>query len=143
MPTADWTCPKCKRQFARAKQAHSCQVVSLDGHLARASPATRKIFEAILRFLGGLGPLQVAPTKTSINLLSGTSLGSISIQHEQLTISFVLTKKASDPRLSGVLQLSPNSVVHRIRIASLAEFDTDVKDWLRQAYQVGLMKGRR
>jgi len=138
-----WKCRNCGRRFARPNQAHSCQVVPLRAHLAKAPPAVRCIYHAVMRALRACGPVQVAPTKTGINLLSRTSLGGMSLHKSYVNLGLVLTYRLDDRRVAGVLQISPRSFAHRLRLQSVADVDATVRRWLREAYQVGLMAGRR
>ena len=138
-----WKCPKCSRRFARKHQAHSCQVVPLGAHLKKVPAEVQQIYRAIIGALRGCGPLQVAPTKTGINLLSQTSLGGVTLHRGYVNLGLVLTRRLEDPRVVSVLQISPRSYVHRVRVSSVAEVDAQLLGWLREAYQVGLMAGRR
>ena len=142
-PRSMWRCPKCGRRFAHPNQAHSCQVVPLRTHLATAPPAVRRIYQAVMRALRACGPVQVAPTKTGINLLSGTSLGSVRLHQRYLNLGLLLTYRLDDRRVTSVLQLSPRSFAHRLRLESVADVDASLRRCLREAYQVGLMAGRR
>ncbi len=96
-----------------------------------------------MRALRACGPVQVAPTKTGINLLSGTSLGSVSLHRSYLNLGLLLTYRLDDRRVTSVLQLSPRSFAHRLRLESVADVDAALRRCLREAYQVGLMAGRR
>lgn len=138
-----WKCPNCGRGFARRNQAHSCQVVPLQTHLAKASPEVRKIYQAIIRALRTLGPFEAVPTKTGINLLSATSLGGVSLHKTYANLGLVLTRRVEDPRVVSVLQISPRSFAHRVKIEAVSGLDEVVRGWLKEAYQVGLMAGRR
>jgi len=140
---AGWICPGCKRRFRRQRQAHSCQVVSLDAHLDRATPAARAAFHAILAALRAQGPLDVVPTRSGINLLSGTSLGSMAFRKDGVELGLLLTRKLEHPRVRGVLQLSPRSFHHRFRIGAAREVDPELTGWLAEAHAVGRMAGRR
>jgi hypothetical protein len=142
-PKAGWQCPVCKREFARKSQMHSCKVTSLEVHLAKSSPETVLIYEAIEGYLRSLGPLSIAPTKTGINLLSRTSLGSIAFRKDSLDVGFVLTYELRSPRISWMLQLSPRTFAYRTRLQSMDDFDDECREWLRQAHEVGMMAGRR
>ena len=138
-----WKCPKCGRRFVHPNQAHSCQVVPLRAHLRKADPTARALYQAVIAAIRTCGPLQVAPTKTGINLLSGTSLGGITLHPGYLNLGLVLTHRVEDPRVVSVLQISPRSFAHRFRLRSLAELDPQLKAWIREAYAVGKMAGRR
>lgn len=140
---AAWICPTCKRTFARANQAHSCQVVPLSEHLKKTSKEVGEIYKALVARIRENGPLQVAPTKTGVNLLSRTSLGSVRFGKAHLDIGFVLTRKLSSSRVRSSLQLSPRSVMHSIRVTTIAEVDDELAGWLAESYQVGMMAGRR
>ncbi len=142
-PGTRWTCPTCGRKFARPRQAHSCQVVSLESHLEKATPATQAVFHAVLKAIKACGPVQIAPTKSGVNLLSGTSLGGIILHRHYLNLGLVLTRKLESPRVTWALQLSPRSVANRIRVASIPEVDKELRAWIREAYEVGKMAGRR
>jgi len=133
----------CRRTFARAKQAHSCLVVPLSAHLDRATPDTRRIFDAVMRALERCGPVAVVPTKTMITLLSNSSLGGLRFHKDGVRVGFVLTRKVSHPRIVSTLQLSPRSVHHQVHLRSVGEVDAQLRKWLKEAYDVGLMAGRR
>ena len=142
-PSPKWQCPKCGRRFARARQAHSCQVVPLATHLRKASAEVRRIYHALLQAIRDVGPVQAVPTKTGINLLSGTSLGGIGLHRDFADVGLVLTRRVDHPRIMSVLQISRRSYVHRVRVRSASEVDGQLRTWLREAYQVGLLAGRR
>ena len=76
----------------------------------------REIYEAIIRAIRACGPVQIAPTKTGINL---------------------------GDRITSVRQLSPRSFAHRVRVAAVSEVDAELRDWIREAYAVAKMAGRR
>ena len=141
-PTS-WKCPKCGRRFVRARQAHSCQVVPLRTHLDKGSPLARRIYDIVIKALRRCGPLQVVPTKTGINLLSRTSLGGITLHRAHVNLGLVLTRRLADRRVAGMLQISPRTFVHRLRLTSVADVDHDVRRWLREAHRVGMLAGRR
>ncbi len=142
-----WKCPKCGRRFARPGQAHSCQVVPLATHLRKAPPGVRRIYAAIMRAIRACGPVQIAPTKTGINLLSGTSLGGMTLHREYINLGLVLTRRLEGThpprRVVSVLQLSPRSFAYRVRVRSVAEVDAQLRGWISEAYAVGRMAGRR
>ncbi|HLG17016.1 MAG TPA: cyclase family protein [Blastocatellia bacterium] len=138
-----WICPVCRREFARKSQMHSCKVTSLETHLAKASPETRRIYEAVEKFLRGIGRLSIVPTKTGVSLLSRTLLGGVSIRKDYLYIGFILTREIEDRRFLRAERGSRRTYVYRIQLRTLADFDDKVRAWLREAHEVGMMAGRR
>jgi hypothetical protein len=142
-PVTTWRCPKCGRQFARTRQAHSCQVVSLETHLKRAGPDVVAVFDEIVRYLRTCGPLDVVPTKTNINFLSRTSLGGIRLQRRKARLGIVLMRQLRDPRVHSTLRLSPRRIVHFIELGTVGDVDAVVRRWLREAHEVGMLAGHQ
>lgn len=139
----EWKCPKCGRRFARARQAHSCQLVPLSEHLSKATPEAICIYEAVMAAVRACGPVQVAPTRTGINLLSATSLGSLSLRRDYANLGLVFTHRIENPRLQLLYKLSAQSFAYRVRVGSAGEVDRELKGWIREAYETGLLAGRR
>jgi hypothetical protein len=102
-----------------------------------------RVFDAVVAHLRTCGPLDVVPTKTSINLLSRTSIGGIRLQKRKARLGLVLTRRVRDPRIHNALQLSPRSVVHYIELTTAADVDETVRRWLREAHEVGMLAGQR
>jgi hypothetical protein len=120
-------------------------VVSLEAHLAGAGQEVRATYRAIIAALRKLGPLDVVPTKSGINLLAGggTSLGGMGLRRDGVELGLLLTRKLEHPRVRAVLQLSARSFHHRFRIATASEVDQELAGWLAESYAVGRMAGRR
>jgi hypothetical protein len=117
--------------------------VSIARHLEQADPEVRRIYEAVVAELQRCGPLEAVATKTGINLLSRTSLGSIKLQKRKARLALVLTRSMQDPRVQRVLRLSARSVVHYIDVSRVSELDQALRGWLREAHATGMLAGRR
>lgn len=137
-----WQCPVCEREFAKKSQAHSCQISSLETHFRKASPETLKVYSALETALGELGAYRAVPTKSQINLMVRTSFGGLQMRRNSIALGFVLTRRIEHPRLSA-LQLSPRTFAYKVQLRSPADVDDQLREWLKEAYQVGLAAGRR
>lgn len=49
----------------------------------------------------------------------------------------ILTRRLRSRRFLRVEQFTPKCYLHSFKIQSLEEIDEEVKEWLREAYQVG------
>jgi hypothetical protein len=125
------------------RQAHSCQVVPLSAHLDKATPAAKKIYDAVMKAVKACGPVQVAPTKTGINLLSGSSLGSVKFGKSHVDVGLLFTHAVDHARLKLLYRLSARSFAYRLRVNSPNEVDADARKWIRMAYDAGRLAGRR
>lgn len=138
-----WRCPECAREFARKSQAHSCKTVSLESHLASTSPEVTRIYMAIERVIRDFGPFTAVPTQTQITLLARTTFAGVTLRKQWLNLGFLLAREVAHPRITRVEQISPRSYVHTVRLRLAKNVDAQLRDWLREAYAVGQLAGRR
>lgn len=138
-----WRCPECAREFARKSQAHSCRTVSLESHLVNASPEVTRIYLALERVVREFGPFTAVPTQTQITLLARTTFAGVTVRKQWLNLGFVLTREIEHPRITRVEKVSPRTLVHTVRLRSVRNVDAQLRAWLREAYAVGQLGGRR
>lgn len=111
--------------------------------MSNATPHARAIHDAVMKAVNACGPVEIAPTKTGINLLSGSSLGSIKFGRNHVDVGLVFTKPVNHKRLELLFKLSAQSYAYRVRVTSPDEVDANLKAWIRTAYETGLLAGRR
>lgn len=138
-----WRCPECAREFARKSQAHSCRTVSLESHLVNGSPEVTRIYLALERVVREFGPFRAVPTQTQITLLARTTFAGVTIRKQWLNLGFVLTREIEHPRITRVEKVSQQTLVHTVRLRSVRNVDAQLRTWLREAYAVGQLGGRR
>jgi hypothetical protein len=138
-----WRCPECARTFARKSQAHSCRTVSLESHLLNGSPEVTRIYLALERVVREFGPFRAVPTQTQITLLARTTFAGVTIRKQWLNLGFVLTREIEHPRIRRVERVSQRTLVHTVRLRSERNVDAQLRSWLREAYAVGQLGGRR
>jgi hypothetical protein len=110
--------------------------------LSRGGPEVVQVFDVVIAYLRSCGPLDVVPTKASINLLSRTSIGGIRILKDRLRLGILLTHRVADARIRRTQQLSPGRVVSYLELVAVADVDAKVRGWLREAHEVGMLAGR-
>ena len=138
-----WRCPKCSRKFARKSQAHSCKTVSLESQLAAASPEVTRIYFALESMIREFGRFTAVPTKSQITLLARTTFAGVTVRKNWLNLGFILTREIDHSRITRIEKVSPRTCVHTVQLRSVRNVDTQLRDWLREAYQVGKLGGRR
>ena len=133
-----WTCPRCGRAFANARQSHSCAAPGeLDDHFASSAPEVRATFAAILAAVRELGPVTVIPEKSRIALQVRMSFAALVPRRRWLNGHLVLARPVDSPRFRTVQTLSPRNVVHTFRLHGPDEVDAEFTGWLAEAYRVG------
>ena len=61
----------------------------------------------------------------------------------QLMVSFGLDHRVDSPRVYAAVEPYPNRWTHHVPVASPAELDGELADWLEQAYAFGQRPGRK
>lgn len=131
-----WACPTCRRQFPRARQWHSCQVKGLEEHFRGRDPHLREIFDELVARLRKLGPLEVDPVKTSINLVARNHIGAVTVRGTFLRLGFLADRRIADDRIVHVERLGPGKFGHSVILESIEDLDDVVMGWLAAAYRL-------
>ena len=130
-----WKCPRCRRSFARKGQWHSCETRKLEEHFRGRDPHLRGIFDEIVRRLRKLGPVEVDPVKTSINLTAPHHFGAVTVRGNFLRLGFLSEERIEDQRIVHIERLGPRKFGHSVVLESLADLDDVVMNWLAAAYR--------
>ena len=131
-----WICPTCRRQFARAKQSHSCKSQRIDLHFVDKDPALRQLFDFLIRRLKKTGPLRIDAVKTSINLISRHHFGGITVRRKYLRLGFLAPKSIDSARIVQRQTLGPNRVGHSVVISGKKDIDAELLRWLAGAQRL-------
>jgi hypothetical protein len=129
-----WECPTCRRRFAKERQWHSCETKRLDEHFRGRDPELRGVFDELVRRLRKLGPVEVDPVKTSINLTARHHFGAVTVRGNFLRLGFLSDHRIEDRRIVHVERLGPAKFGHSVVLESIGDLDRVVMDWLAAAY---------
>ena len=130
---AFWTCPVCKRKFAKRRQWHSCLAQDFEVHFRGKNPNLRKLYDLLIRRLRESGPLRVDAVKTSINLISRHHFGGIGVRSNYLRVGFLAEEPIHHPRIVHSQRLGPNRVGQSVILRSADDIDDTLLVWLRNA----------
>lgn len=128
-----WTCPGCRRRFAKTNQAHSCRARSVGDHFRGKDPQLKAIFEFLIRELRTTGPLRVVAVESSINLISKHHFAGIAIRHDCLRVGFIADRKIRDRRIVRAERVGDHRVSHFMVVRSVDDLDAQVLGWLAEA----------
>lgn len=128
-----WTCPACRREFARRNQAHSCKTRGIDDHFRGKGATLRSLFDAVVCALDQSGPLRVDAVEGTINLVSKHHFGGIAVRRGYLRVGFILDREIRHERISRSERIGPRRVLHLVRVRSLSDVDDRLLGWLAEA----------
>ncbi len=130
-----WQCPKCRREFRKKNQEHSCEVISIEDHLVNRPSTIIDSFRKVSDYLIDLGDdVKVTPVKNTILFSVGSSFAAVKPRKSFLQIEFALAAKVETFPVFKVLQISKSKYLHYVRIEKKEEFNTQIKEWLAASY---------
>jgi hypothetical protein len=130
-----WTCPRCDREFGRARQAHTCVPgCTVDATFAGRPPELRLIYDAILEHVLSLGPVHEDAVGVGVFLKSDRKLAEVRPRSRDVTLALYLPRALPAPRFSRVLGRGGPRVVHVLPLRTAADVDDQVRDWLTLAF---------
>jgi len=134
---AGWRCPECGRRFAQRTREHSCQITSIEDHLARTSPEVRSAFAALLEVLSSIGPHEVIALKTMLVFRVASNFAGATLTRSRIDLGFFLSQQVRHPRVRRIERLSPTKLAHHVHLEAASEIDAELRAWLREAYMIG------
>lgn len=98
-----------------------------------AKAALKPIHDAIITYALGLGSdVEIAPKKTSVSLRRSKQFALITpATKARIDLGLALKGEKADRRLESYNAMCS----HRVRLESVVEFDDEVKDWMKLAYE--------
>ena len=107
-------------------------------HFDGKDPEVRRIYDAVVAMLGRIGPVRVLPEKTRIAFQVRMSFAQVTPRKRWVDGHVVLARRLEHPRFTAIQTFSARNHVHAFRLRSLADVDDELRDWLAEAYAVGM-----
>jgi hypothetical protein len=114
----------------------SSEVKRLEEHFRGRDPHLREIFDELVAGLQKLGPLEVDPGKTSINLTAPHHVAAVTVRGTFLRLAFVSNRRIQDERIAHVERLGDARFAHSVVLESKEDLDSVVRSWLAAAYRL-------
>jgi hypothetical protein len=130
-----WTCPKCDREFGRARQSHVCVPgCTVEECFAPWPPVYREIYDRIMDHLGALGPLHADAVGVGVFLKSDRKLAEVRPKARSLQLYLFLPRPVAHTRIARRLPPSGDRTMHVVKLLRPADLDASVLGWLTEAY---------
>ena len=107
---------------------------TIKSHFEGKDPAVRQIYDRLLKAAGKFGPVVEEPKKTSIHLVNKTAFAGVATRKSAMILTIKSDRKIPSPRIHKSEQASARRFHHEVKITSLAEVDSELVKWLRDAY---------
>jgi hypothetical protein len=130
-----WTCPECRRRFARKGQSHECApAMTLDEYFSTGPERERPIFEAVLAHLETVGPVHVEPVSVGIFLKRAQTFAELRPMRDWEALSFFLPRRVHHPLIKRKVNEYHGRYYHVANLRTADDLDDDLRDWLTEAY---------
>jgi hypothetical protein len=132
-----WVCPKCDRQFGRAKQSHECApAMTLDEYFSTGPPHERPIFDAVMAHLATVGPVHVEPVSVGIFLKRARTFAELRPMQKWVAMSFSLSHPVQHRTIIRKLIREGGRYFHVANLRDPSDLDDALKSWLTEAYLI-------
>jgi hypothetical protein len=137
MNNSMWTCPKCKREFKRAKQQHTCATKPLNEHFKNKYEAYL-LYQKLLKAIGSkIGKIKVLSIPCCIHLFGNYDFMAILPKKDGvLELRFALNRKLTGKRITACVPLSASSYKNCLTIESAKDIDSELLKWLKESYHL-------
>jgi hypothetical protein len=106
-------------------------------HFEHKPPELRAIYDGILDAIASFGRFTQDSKKTSIHLTYRSAFAGVALRNGALILTLKSARDIKSPRVYRAEQVSAHRWHVEIRLNGPAEVDRELKDWLRQAYELG------
>jgi hypothetical protein len=130
-----WTCPRCDREFDRARQAHTCLPAgTVEQTFAGAPPPLRDTYDVILAHLLTLGPVHEDAVAVGVFLKHDRKLAEVRPRSRDLSLALCLPRRVHHPRIARIMNPDGQRVWNVLLVRTPDDVDDQVQQWLTEAY---------
>jgi hypothetical protein len=112
-------------------------------HLFAGRPAALLLFHTIRQYILSLGPVTVEVMKTQVSFGAKTKFAWVWLPQmwikkqpdKSVVLTFDLRRRIDDWRIKQVAEPRPGRFTHHVVIPEEPDLDSDVREWIREAYE--------
>ena len=137
----DWTCPGCGQSFTHRNQSHSCVRQEMEA-LFQDYPGALAVTKAVQRFLGTLGPVEMAATKTQVSFRRQVRFAWVWMPKQSAgngpdvpVVSFGLRHKVTSERIWQAFLARRDFWTHHVFVPRAKDVDRELEGWLRESFE--------
>ncbi len=138
-----WTCPKCQQKFVNTNQWHSCGANTIENFLHGNTKAAIELYEHLIAAFEKIGDFELHPAKTRIALNHKMRFASINrLGKDFLEGHLVFREKYEDSTcFHRIEEVTKRAYVHHFRLHSKSDLTSELRKFLKMAYQIGTREG--
>ena len=109
---------------------------NVENHFENKPPVVQEIYDSLIKKVKSFGKFQEEPHKTSIHLLNKTAFAGIATRKDYLLLTIKTDYPIESSRVTKTEQVSRNRFHILIKLEASKEIDTELINWLKDAYKL-------
>ena len=107
---------------------------TVQSHFEGRDDSVRRIYDRLLKEARKFGRVREEPKKTSIHLVNRTAFAGVATRRHALILTIKSDGNLLSPRIHKSEQTSAQRFHHQVKLNSPAEVDSELLNWLKDAY---------
>jgi Domain of unknown function (DUF5655) len=128
-----WRCPKCKRQFERHGQPHSCKPFPLEQHFV-GKDSSKVLYEKFKQSVRKqVGSFKIESLECCIHFVSTFTFAAVKPYKSKIQVEFDLGHNIKSKRIDKSVRMSTNQYLYYVNIFNEEEIDEELMEWIQEA----------
>ena len=137
-----WSCPKCRRVFRRAGQAHSCGVGSRRALLEGKTAPLVRLYESLEKTLKSLDGVEIVHRGRYALFRTTRIFADLVFMKDALRLALLLPRRVNDPLFFKVAGMSGRRIGHVAKLRRASELRR-VLPYLKEAWGFARSEGEQ
>jgi len=129
-----WTCPTCKRKFARQGQPHSCRPFPLEQHFKNKTESKILYHKLKQTLKNEIGYYKIESLKCCIHFVSSFTFAAAKIFTDKIRVDFSLSRKIRNKRFTYVTPMSTHRYLYGVDVMTEDDIDAELLNWIKEAH---------
>ncbi len=132
-----WKCNKCKREFHKENQSHSCVVYPIENHFKNRDKTIINLFYSFIKSIEeNIGSIKIESLPCCIHLISSYTFSGAWILKDRIRFDFRLNRDIQSDRFTKKLQMSKNRYLYYLDIQKEEDINKELIEWIGEAYKL-------
>lgn len=131
-----WQCEKCKREFQKTNQSHSCRPFPLPQHF-KGKEKARELFDYLkAQIEKKIGPVKIESLECCIHFVGNYTFGACWALKDKIRIDFRVDYPIQTKREHKLNKISANRYLYYFDIYEKSEIDAELLNWMHDSYSL-------
>lgn len=131
-----WKCPKCKREFKKKNQSHSCVIYPIEKHFKNKEYSTDLFKKLVKKIEKDIGEVKIESLPCCIHLVSNYAFSGVWLLKDSIKLDFRVDYPIESKRMLKEAVLSKNRYSYYLELKNEDDIDKEFMKWMKDAYEL-------